>query len=98
MTWAILSAFLLVDVEVGEIERQVGKAEPEPVVDEHPKRLHRLQKNDVADIELKTAGAEFKQHISSRKLNIGYETLIAFWYKFNTRVFLHPILPFELFW
>jgi hypothetical protein len=48
----VLSASLLVDVEVGEIERQVGKSEPEPVVDKHPKRLHRLQKNDVADIEL----------------------------------------------
>ncbi len=56
MAGQFLSAFLLVDVEVGEIERQVGKAEPEPVVDEHPKRLHRLQKNDVADIELETTG------------------------------------------
>jgi hypothetical protein len=56
MKGQFLSAFLLVDVEVGEIEGKVGKAEPEPVVDKHPKRLHRLQKNDVADIELKTAG------------------------------------------
>ncbi len=74
----VLSAFLLVDVEVGEIEGKIGKAEPEPVVDKHPKRLHWLQKNDVADIELKNRRAEFKQHIISRKLNIVHETIIVF--------------------
>ena len=46
--------FLLVDIQVGEIEGNVSKTEPEPVIHKHAQRLHRLQKHDVADVELET--------------------------------------------